>query len=132
MIKEGIITKEQELSGFDQNFKSSLKAYHDIKQIAGEIPLSKIEQEDIIKDITLFADSQKMLKRRLKQKYPILSDKQISQLAEKKYKGWGRLSRTFLEDLESVNVETGELYNIITALWETNDNLMQLLSKKSS
>ncbi|MCI8770555.1 MAG: type II CRISPR RNA-guided endonuclease Cas9 [Lachnospiraceae bacterium] len=130
MIKEGIITKEQELSGFDQNFKSSLKAYHDIKQIAGEIPLSKIEQEDIIKDITLFADSQKMLKRRLKQKYPILSDKQISQLAEKKYKGWGRLSRTFLEDLESVNVETGELYNIITALWETNDNLMQLLSKK--
>lgn len=26
--------------------------------------------------------------------------------------------------------ETGEVWNIITALWETNDNFMQLLSKE--
>lgn len=129
LVREAIIDKRQELSGFDQNFKSSLKAYHDIKQIAGGVPLSEAEKEDIIKDITLFADSQKMLKKRLRLKYPVLSDKQISQLAEKKYSGWGRLSRTFLEEIESVNKETGEIFNIITALWETNDNLMQLLSK---
>lgn len=132
LVREGVITKEQELSGFDQNFKSSLKAYHDIKQIAGGISLSEKQQEDIIKDITLFADSQKMLKRRLKQKYPELSDKQVSQLAGKKYSGWGRLSRAFLEEVESVNEETGEVLNIISALWETNDNLMQLLSRKYS
>ncbi len=81
-------------------------------------------------DITLFADSPKMLKKRLKQKYPQLSDKQVTQLAEKKYSGWGRLSRAFLEEVESVNPETGEVMNLITALWETNDNLMRLLSKK--
>lgn len=130
LVREGIIEKRQELSGFDQNFKSSLKAYHDFKQIVGEISLSEAEKEDIIKDITLFADSQRMLKKRLRLKYPALSDKQISQLAEKKYSGWGRLSRKFLEEIESVNTETGEIFNIITALWETNDNLMQLLSKK--
>ncbi|MDE6566587.1 MAG: type II CRISPR RNA-guided endonuclease Cas9 [Lachnospiraceae bacterium] len=130
LIREGIITREQELSGFDQNFKSSLKAYHDIKQIAGNVFLSEMQKEDIVKDITLFADSQKMLKRRLRQKYPELSEKQVSQLAGKKYSGWGRLSRTFLEEVEAVNPVTGEILNIISALWETNDNLMQLLSKK--
>lgn len=130
LIHEGIITREQELSGFDQNFKSSLKAYHDIKQIAGNVSLSEMQQEDIIKDITLFADSPKMLRKRLRLKYPELSDKQIMQLAGKKYSGWGRLSRAFLEEVEAVNPETGEILNIISALWETNDNLMQLLSKK--
>lgn len=130
LVREGVITREQELSGFDQNFKSSLKAYHDIKQIAGQVSLSEEQQEDIIKDITLFADSPKMLRRRLHQKYPMLSEKQITQLAGKKYSGWGRLSRTFLEEVMSVNPETGEILNIISALWETNDNLMQLLSKK--
>ena len=130
LVREGIISKGQQLSGFDQNFKSSLKAYHDIKQITGDITLSEAQQEDIIKDITLFADSQKMLKKRLKQKYPQLSEKQVLQLAEKKYSGWGRLSRAFLEEIEAVNKETGEVMTIISALWNTNDNLMQLLSNK--
>lgn len=130
LIREGIMTREQELSGFDQNFKSSLKAYHDMKQIATGVSLSEKQQEDIILDITLFGDSPRMLKNRLKQKYSELSEKQITQLAEKKYNGWGRLSRAFLEEVEAVNPETGELLNIIQALWETNDNLMQLLSNK--
>lgn len=130
LVFEGIIGKEQQLSGFDQNFKSSLKAFHDIKQVVGENVLSQEQQEDIIKDITLFGDSQKMLKRRLKKKYSQLSEKQIGQLAGKKYSGWGRLSRAFLEEIEGVDVETGQILNVISALWETNDNLMQLLSSK--
>lgn len=132
LVREGIMAKESELSGFDQNFKSSLKAYMDIKQITTGILLSEQQQEDIVLDITLFADSPKMLKKRLKQKYPQLSENQVKQLAEKKYSGWGRLSRAFLEEVEAVNPETGEVMNIITALWETNDNLMRLLSKKYS
>lgn len=63
--------------------------------------------------ITLFADSQKMLKQRIHRKYPMLSDKQVAQLANKKYAGWGRLSRTFLENIESVNKETGEVMNSV-------------------
>lgn len=132
LLREGIISKEQELSGFDQNFKSSLKAYHDFKQIAGGVALSEEQQEDIIKDITLFADSQSMLKKRLHRKYPDLSEKQVNQLAGKKYSGWGRLSRAFLEEIESVNPETGEVLNIISAMWETNNNLMQLLGNDYS
>lgn len=130
LIRSGVITREHELSGFDQNFKSSLKSYHDIKQIAGNVNLSQNQKEDIIRDITIFADSQKMLKKRIKIKYPQLSDKQVSQLAAKKYTGWGRFSREFLENVESVETETGEILNIISALWETNENLMQLLSNR--
>lgn len=130
LLHNGIISKGQELSGFDQNFKSSLKAYHDFKQIVGAGVLTQNQQEDIVRDITLFGDSQSMLRKRLRRKYPALSYKQVQQLASRKYTGWGRLSRTFLEEIESVNKETGEIMNIITALWETNDNLMQLLSGK--
>ena len=130
LLHNGIISKGQELSGFDQNFKSSLKAYHDFKQIVGAGVLTQNQQEDIVRDITLFGDSQPMLRKRLRRKYPALSDKQVQQLTSRKYTGWGRLSRTFLEEIESVNKETGEIMNIITALWETNDNLMQLLSGK--
>lgn len=114
LIREGMITKDQELSGFDQNFKSSLKAYMDMKQITTGISLTEQQQEDIIRDITLFADSPKMLKKRIKQKYPQLSEKQVTQLAEKKYSGWGRLSRAFLEEVEAVNPETGVVMNLIT------------------
>lgn len=36
----------------------------------------------------------------------------------------------FLEEMEAPAPETGEAWSIIRALWETNDNLMQLLSEK--
>lgn len=50
-----------------------------------------------------------------------------------KYKDYGRLSRKLLEDIFETDTTTGELYsdrNIITTLWETNDNLMQVLGSK--
>ncbi len=37
--------------------------------------------------------------------------------------------KTFLEEITAPAPETGEVWNIITALWETNDNLMQLLKR---
>lgn len=130
LVREGVIHKEQILSGIDQNFKSSLGAYHDLKQILEGTRVSDLDKEDIIKDITLFAESQNMLKKRLKTKFPELTEKQIRCLAEKKYSGWARLSREFLEEMEAVNPKTGKDCNIITALWETNDNLMKLLGHK--
>src|SRR5699024_5057102 len=46
------------------------------------------------------------------------------------YTGFGRLSRKFLAGIRAANKETGESFSIIQALWETNDNLMQLLSDR--
>lgn len=44
-----------------------------------------------------------------------------------KYTGWSRLSREFLTQVACTDKNTGEVTNIISALWDTNLNLMQLL-----
>ena len=41
-----------------------------------------------------------------------------------------RFSKKFLEEITIPAPETGEVWNLITALWETNENLSQLLGKK--
>ena len=49
-----------------------------------------------------------------------------------KYSGWGNFSDRFLNGVRGADKETGESYTIIEALWKTNYNLMQLLSKQFS
>lgn len=36
----------------------------------------------------------------------------------------------FLKGISGSDVSTGETFDIITAMWETDNNLMQILSKK--
>ncbi len=132
LVREGIVSKKAavDMTGIDGDFKSSLTAYHDFKEKLTNCNLSYEDKERIILDITLFGDDKKLLGKRLKKSYPQLTEKQIKALKSLSYKGWGRLSRAFLEEIEAPNVQTGEVCNIIRMLWETNDNLMQLLSEK--
>lgn len=118
--------KNIELTGIDGDFKSSLTAYHDFKEKLTDVKLSQKEKENIIFNITIFGEDEKLLKSRLKKLYPELTDKQLSSISALSYSGWGRLSRKFLEEI----IETGEMRSIIQVLWETNDNLMQILSDK--
>ena len=92
--------------------------------------LTQKEKEEIILNIVLFGDDKKLLKQRLKKKFPQLTEKQINTVTALSYKGWGRLSKKLLEEVTVPAPETGEVWNIITALWETNDNFMQLLGKE--
>lgn len=130
LLKEGIISKSQSITGFDQNFKASLKSYLDFKELGLHTILSESDMERIIMDITLFSDAKPMLKKRLKKGFPILTDKQISFLVERRYAGWGTLSRDFLCEMKAANPEDGEIVSIMDMLWNSNDNLMQLLGKK--
>ncbi|WP_461812860.1 type II CRISPR RNA-guided endonuclease Cas9, partial [Faecalimonas sp.] len=127
---EGIASKEVEISGIDGEFKSSLTAYHDFKEKLTGVELSQQDKENIILDIVLFGDDKKLLKKRIEKKFPHLTETQKKSICSLSYKGWGRLSKKFLEEIEAPAPETGEAWNLITALWETNDNLMELLSKK--
>ena len=61
--------------------------------------------------------------------HPELTEKQIKSISMLSYKGWGRLSKVFLENITAPIPGSEEVWNIITAMWETNDNLMQILSK---
>ena len=125
---EGIADKNVEITGIDGDFKASLVAYHDFKEKLTGVQLSQKEKETIILNIVLFGEDKKLLKKRLSGLFSQLTDNQLKSISTLSYSGWGRFSKTFLEDITAPAPETGEVWNIITALWETNDNLMQILS----
>ena len=132
--KEGYEVREEELSGFDKDFHSSLALYHDFKKILGcEIEQDSVKNmiEQIIFWITVYSDGGKILKRKISSEYADkLSEEQINKICKMKCSGWGNFSREFLEEIIGVDIETGECQSIIQALRNTNDNLMQLLSQK--
>lgn len=116
-----------DITGIDGDFKSSMKSYLDLKDYG----LNEQEMDSVITAITIFGDDKKLLRKRLKKEFANKFDeKDITKISRLKYSGWGRLSHEFLCDIYDVNPETGELLNIIGALWETNDNLMILLGSK--
>lgn len=131
---EGFEFKDDELEGFDGDFKASLTSYIDFgkTEIFGESIKNKSVQdmiEQIILWITLFGDDKELLKRKIKNIYrKELSDSQIKNICKLKYKGWGRLSKEFLLEVEGIDKRTGEVQNLIQALRNTNANLMELLS----
>ena len=93
--------------------------------------LTADEMEHMIAAITIFSDDKKLLRKRLRNELGNkLSKEDIVKISRLSYSGWGRLSKEFLTEIKGVNPETGELMNMITALWETNDNLMILLGSK--
>ena len=118
---------EPEITGIDGDFKSSLKPFIDLKKFN----ITNSEKENVIKAITIFGEDKKMLRKKLENQLGNkLSEDEIKALSKLKYTGWSRLSKAFLMGLEAALPQTGEVTNIIHALWETNDNLMQLLSHK--
>ncbi|MDY5497451.1 MAG: type II CRISPR RNA-guided endonuclease Cas9 [Anaerobutyricum sp.] len=134
-VKKYLIDKKNfstdvQISGIKSDFKHSLTAYHDFKNRIGECGLSSSSIENMILNITLFGDDKQMLKERLKILYPQLSDSQVTNIASLSYRGWGKLSRTFLESITVPNNETGEKWSIIQALWDTNENLKELLDDR--
>ena len=127
---EGIISGNVEITGIDGDFKASLTAYHDFKEILTGTELAKKDKENIITNIVLFGDDKKLLKKRLNRLYPQITPNQLKKICALSYTGWGRFSKKFLEEVTAPDPETGEVWNIITALWESNNNLMQLLSNE--
>lgn len=127
--KEGLISENAVITGIDGDFKGSLTAYHDFKEKLTGVILNEKEKEEIILNITLFGDARSLLKKRLEKICPQLTDRQKESLSNLSYRGWGRLSEKFLSGITSPAL-AGEEWTIIRALWETQDNLSQLLGSK--
>lgn len=125
----------EDISGFDIDFKSSLTSYLDFKkQILGE-EIEKDKYKDVVENIikwkTIYDDDSKMMKKMIEREYPnVFSKDQIKKICRFKYSGWGNFSLSFLNGIRGADRETGENFTIIEALWKTNYNLMQLLSKQ--
>lgn len=125
----------EDLSGFDQNFKASLSAQLDFeKQIFKENfkkdSVKKIA-EDIIRWKTIYGDDNRMVQNMVRQQYTeVFSEEQLKKLNRLHYSGWGNFCAKFLTGIEGIHKDTGQQFTILQALWETNCNLMQLLSKQ--
>ncbi len=130
LVLEGFADRNVDITGVDGDFKSALTAYHDFKEKISGVHLSEEQKEEIILNISLFGDARNLLKNRLKKLYPQLTDKQREDLSRLSYRGWGHLSRKFLEGVTIESPLNGEDWTIIKALWETNENLSQLLGSK--
>lgn len=125
----------EDLSGFDGDFKSSLKSYIDFNK---NVFVNKMDQEeyqkiaeDIIRWITIYGNDKKMLGNVIKKNYgDKIDNHQLKSILSLSYSGWGRFSNKLLCGIEGVNTETGEVGSLLEFLWNTNDNLMQLLSGK--
>lgn len=127
--RQGINVEAADISGIDKEFKTKLTSYHDFKERLTGVSLSQKAKEEIILNIVLFGDDKKLLKQRLQKMFPELTEKQLKSISSLSYKGWGTLSKTFLENITAHVPGCSGERNIITAMWETNHNLQQLLKK---
>lgn len=122
---------ENDISGIDSGFKASMSSYIDFNKLGlfGKDKLSKYDADRIITWITVFSEGGEMLKKKIAKEYGnVLTSKEVASICRLKYTGWGRFSYKFLFELYSPIPEIHEDRNILGALWDTQKNLMELLS----
>lgn len=125
---QGLMTSSDEISGVDDTLKANLKPYHNFRHMLSAGTLSEEQVEDIILHAAYSEDKSRM-GRWLENHYPVLSEQNRKYILRLNLKGFGRLSGRFLTGIVCTQGnDRGEAMSIIDALWQTNNNLMQLLS----
>lgn len=119
------------ITGIDDGFHASLTSVGKFRGILGDELFTDENQSMVEKIIfwgTVYGNDKKFLKERIEGEYKErLTKEQIKRIVGFKFNGWGNLSKAFLE--LSGDCECGEC-SLIQALWETNHNLMELLSEQ--
>lgn len=129
LVEDGEI---EQITGIDITINNYLATYGKFKNILGE-EVNTDDGRNMVEKIvfwcTVYGDSKEFLRGQIKEKYGTkLSEDQIRRILGLKFKDWGRLSKSFLE-MEGCCKGIGERLPLITMMWETNDNLMELLAK---
>ena len=128
LISKNYMCESDVLSGIDITVKSSLKPFLQFKNLVNRKMLTYTDVEKIIHRAT-YSEDKARFKKWISEQYSDLPESEITYISGLKFKDFGRLSRKLLCGIEGVNTQTGEVYSsIIRAMWETNYNLMQLLS----
>lgn len=131
-IANGLIKKgeEESITGIDVNINSNLSSQIAFKRLIESDKLTEYDVEKIIERSTYAEDKSRLLKW-LNKNYPDLSKDDKKYICKVKVKDFGRLSRKLLCEFEGADRKgTGEIYTILGALWNTQDNLMELLSDR--
>lgn len=114
----------------DGKFANNMQSYVDFFGEDGIFVNTSYTEEDadeIIEWITIF-DDKDILEKKVRNKYKELSDSQIQKIINKKYSGWGRLSKKLLNNIYYKDKETGINKSIIDLMLETDENFMQIIN----
>lgn len=126
LVSNNYMSDSDEITGLDISVKSSLKSYHDFRRMLENKTVNEEDVEEIIKRLT-YTEDKKRINKYLEENYPNISEEDRRYISKLKYKDFGRLSEKFLTGIKGVVKETGEILNVIQIMWETNDNLMQII-----
>lgn len=122
--------KEDALTGFDQELKVNLAPWKQFDWLL-QRPVGMEAAEDIILHSTLFGQDHKLLQGWIQKQYGnMLTAEEQKRALRYRYSGWGRLSRIFLTEIYHIDSNTGEAFSLMDMLWNTNQNLMELLGNK--
>lgn len=130
-ISNGWLAKGEEdsVSGIDVNINSNLAPQIAFRKLFEDGILTESDAERII-ERSSYAEDKLRLSRWLEREYPHVGVDDRRYICGLKFKDFGRLSKKFLCDFEGADKTTGEVFTILGALWETQNNLMELLSEK--
>lgn len=127
--KEGFIEKgdEKAVEGIDININSNLVPNIAFKNLLSSGALTEADAEKIVLRATCTEDKLRFNKW-LEREYPHLEEKDRKHISSQRFKDFGRLSRRLLSELEGVDKSTGEVVTVISALWNTQYNLMEIIA----
>ena len=130
LIINNIIQKGEEdsVKGVDKTINSNLAPQIAFKQLMQNGTLTEADIERII-ERSSYSNDKSRLRRFLDREYPNLSEEDKKYITNIKISGFGRLSRKLLTELKGCD-KTGEVMTIMDALWNTQDNLMEILSER--
>lgn len=129
--KLGEKTCEEDIEGMDVEIPGDMKAEIAIERIAPN-KLSSEEKELVIRLITVFPDSNKMISNRIQKELgQKLTANELNQISKLKFSAWGRLSAKFLNGIHALNT-ANEFKTIVEIMWDESLNLMEVLAKYST
>lgn len=130
LVCNGIIEKGEEdaITGIDEEIKSNLtpQIWFD-RLLKNGLKESEVEQ---IIERSACAEDKSRLGHWLEKVFPNISEEDRKYICSLKIHDFGRLSRKFLCEFEGTDKRTGEVTTILGAMWNTNDNLMEILSER--
>ena len=125
--------KDDSIGGIDGDIKPSMNSYVNLKRVLGDFV---DEHPDVCEDIILWHTlntDKKVVEELILKRYgdiAVIKDK-IKELKALTFKDFGRLSKEFLCEIEGgIDEATGEVYTLIGQLYNTNQNLNELLNDK--
>lgn len=133
LVANGYLEKGQEesVSGIDVRINATLSTHYAFRRMLSDGRLTQDDVERIVMRASC-AEDKSRLKKWLDNEYERLSEDDRRYICKVRIKDFGRISKAFLAGTEGMRISgetTGEVTTILREMWETNYNLMEILSK---